>query len=116
MAKSSGGYGQRKRIAEIEDIIKQVPTDQQVQEELFLRAVTEKFVQVPEVRSLIHRQWRLSLEAGTEKEQARIRQQVTKHLEKFLREEAPAILSELRIGEELEKLNTEAEKIIKGEQ
>jgi len=108
MAKGSGGYGQRKRITEIEEVIKGVPTDQQVQEQLFTRVVIERFVQVPEIRALIHRQWRLSLQGGNEKEQDQIRREVTKHLEKFLKEEAPEILVELQIGDELESLNEKA--------
>jgi len=100
MATGSGGYGQRKRITEIEEAVKGIPTDLQVREEYFSRVVIERFVQVPEIGDLIHRKWRLSLQPGNQEEEDQIRRELSKHLEEFLKIEAPAIYEELQIGDE----------------
>ena len=113
MAKGSGGYKQqRKRIEHAEEVINAIPTDEQIQEELFFRVVTERFVQVPEVGALVYRNWRLSLHDGNEEERAQIRREITRRLEKFLKEEGPVIFNELQISSELDRLMKESEKLL----
>lgn len=95
MAGNSGGYRTRKRITEVEQLLKQVPTDEQIREELFLRVFVGRFVQVPKNRALIHKQWELSLQDGKEEEQAQNRQEIRRRIDSFLEEAGPGIIKEI---------------------
>jgi hypothetical protein len=115
MGKGSGEHIAKKlttRLAEMESVINQIPTEDQIREGLFWRRITERFVMIPEARELIKRQWRLKHIARTEEEQDQIRQEILIMLDEFMSKEAPAIIGEMQIGDDLERLNAEVARLI----
>ncbi len=115
MGNGSGENSQKRittRLAEIESVINQIPTEDQIRESLFRRVFTERFVMVPEARELIKRQWRLKHIARTEEEQEQIRQKLLIMIDEFMSKEGPVIIAEMQIGDDLARLNAEVHRLI----